>query len=278
VPSANQVDPYAVVGNPVSHSLSPRIHASFAEQTGQRISYRAIEIPIDRFARGISELQHQGFRGANVTVPFKRQAWELSDRLSARARDAGAVNTLSFQPDGNIVGDNTDGVGLLRDLVDNLRLGVENRNLLILGAGGAVRGVLGPILAQAPRKLTLANRTLEKAVGLARDFEHQGHIQIAAFDALKPGDFDLIINATSAGLSNETPPIATALLVNDPVCYDMMYNLQTATAFVRWALDGGATQVFDGLGMLVEQAAEAFMIWRDQRPATTELIRSLRQS
>ena len=276
--STDQVDDYAVVGNPVGHSLSPRIHGSFAEQTGQRISYRAIEIPLGSFASHIRELQRQGICGLNVTVPFKREAWELCDRLSTRASDAGAVNTLSLQPDGGVVGENTDGVGLVRDLLDNLHLEIAQKKLLVLGAGGAVRGVLGPILAQSPKILAIANRSQHKAVALAQDFSDRGNIQAVDYEALGSEKFDLIINGTAAGLSNQVPPIPKTLLHSDTVCYDMVYNIKATTAFVDWSLRGGASRAFDGLGMLVEQAAEAFSIWRGMRPDTTELIQSLRET
>ena len=274
---ADRIDHYAVVGNPVGHSLSPRIHRSFAEQTGQNISYRAIEIPIGSFASHIRKLQQQGICGLNVTVPFKREAWELCDRLSARAEDAGAVNTLSLQPDGKIVGENTDGVGLVRDLMDNLHLEIKQKNILVLGAGGAVRGVLGPILAHSPEILAIANRSQHKAVTLAQDFNDRGNIQAVDYEALGSEKFDLIINGTAAGLSNEVPPIPETLLHGDTVCYDMVYNIKAATAFVDWSLRGGASKAYDGLGMLVEQAAEAFLVWRGMRPDTTELIQSLRE-
>jgi shikimate dehydrogenase len=273
----DRVDHYAVVGNPVGHSLSPRIHGSFAEQTGQNISYRAIEIPLGSFTNYIRDLQQQGTCGLNVTVPFKREAWELCDRLSARAEDAGAVNTLSLQPDGNIVGENTDGVGLVRDLMDNLHLEIKQKKILVLGAGGAVRGVLGPILAQSPEILAIANRSQHKAVALAQDFSDHGNIQAVGYEELGSEKFDLIINGTAAGLSNQVPAIPETLLHGDTVCYDMVYNIKAATAFVDWSLRGGALHAFDGLGMLVEQAAEAFLVWRGVRPGTTELIQSLRE-
>jgi shikimate dehydrogenase len=271
-----QVDRYAVVGNPVAHSLSPRIHASFATQTGQNLSYEAIEIPIDAFERNIHNLQQQGYAGVNVTVPFKREAWELCDRLSVRAEDAGAVNTLSFTADAKIAGDNTDGVGLTRDLTNNLQVSIEQKKVLVLGAGGAVRGVLGPILELSPHSLTIANRTIGKAQALARDFGKHGDIQVVAYDAFECDTYDLIINGTAAGLSNEVPPIPDTVLGDDAVCYDMMYNINTATAFVDWASSRGVTQAFDGLGMLVEQAAAAFSIWRNVNPETQAVIESLR--
>jgi len=277
VPAPDQVDRYAVVGNPVAHSLSPRIHACFAAQTGQDLSYEAIEIPIGAFEQGIRNLQQQVYAGVNVTVPFKREAWEICDRLSARAENAGAVNTLIFTVDAKIAGDNTDGVGLTRDLINNLQVLIEQQKILVLGAGGAVRGVLGPILEQSPQSLTIANRTIEKATALARDFNKHGDIQVVAYDAFGSETYDLIINGTAAGLSNEVPPIPDTVLGDSVVCYDMMYNINAATAFVDWASSRGVAQAFDGLGMLVEQAAAAFSIWRGVNPETVAVIESLRQ-
>jgi shikimate dehydrogenase len=277
VTSADQVDRYAVVGNPVAHSLSPRIHASFAAQTAQKISYEAIEIPLNSFGNGIRELQQKGVSGVNVTVPFKREAWELCDHLSERAQDAGAVNTLSFLGDGSVTGDNTDGVGLTNDLVDNLGVAIERQKILLLGAGGAVRGVLGPVLAMSPERLTIANRTPQKAEALAQDFAQFGEIHALAYESLGSASYDLIINGTAAGLSNQVPPIADSVLSENTVCYDMMYSLSRATAFVDWVLSHGVKQAFDGRGMLVEQAAAAFHIWRGIYPRTAEVIRSLGQ-
>lgn len=269
---------YAVVGNPVSHSLSPRIHSAFAEQCGDALSYEAIELPVDGFTSGILELRRNGYLGLNVTVPFKRDAWDLCDQLSARAQTAGAVNTLQLQADGTTAGDNTDGVGLVRDLIDNLSVDIEDQQILILGAGGAVRGVLEPLLAQSPAALTIANRTLERAQALARDFSHFGKIQAVAYTQLSGNGYHLIINATAAGLSNQIPPIPPAALDPDGVCYDMMYNLNTATAFVDWSLSQGVHRCYDGLGMLVEQAAEAYALWRGHRPATAPVLSMLRGS
>ena len=271
------LDRYAVVGNPVAHSLSPRIHAEFARETGQAMSYEAIEIATDGFAAGIAALQQQGYRGVNVTVPFKREAWELCDELSARARIAGAVNTLVLQADGAIHGDNTDGVGLVRDLTHNLKINIPGQNLLLLGAGGAVRGVLEPLLALSPAQLTIANRSVDKARALARDFESFGKIEVLAYDQLKRQGYHLIINATAAGLSNQLPPISAAALDRGGVCYDMMYNLNAPTAFVEWSIEQGVQQSYDGLGMLIEQAAEAFRIWRGMRPDTSQLAAKLRR-
>jgi len=273
----DQVDRYAVVGNPVAHSLSPRIHASFAAQSGQHLSYEAIEIPLDLFAQEIRDLQQQGYSGVNVTVPFKREAWELCDHLTPRAQDAGAVNTLSFISDGSIAGDNTDGVGLTRDLVDNLGVAIEGQNILLLGAGGAVRGTLGPILALSPGRLSIANRTPQKAADLAQDFADFGKIHAITYETLGSTSYDLIINGTAAGLSNQVPPIRDSVLGENSVCYDMMYNISNTTAFVDWASSRGVKRAYDGRGMLVEQAAEAFHVWRSIHPRTVEIIRLLGQ-
>jgi shikimate dehydrogenase len=275
---SNRVDHYAVVGNPVAHSLSPRIHAEFARATGESLEYQAIEIATDAFVTGITGLQQRGFKGLNVTVPFKREAWELCNSLSSRARIAGAVNTLCLQPDGTIHGDNTDGLGLVRDLVDNLKIEIRQRNILILGAGGAVRGVLEPLLALSPARITLANRSVDKARSLALDFTSFGNIEVVAYNQIKCESYHLIINATAAGLSNQVPPVSAMVLEKADVCYDMMYNLKAPTAFVEWSIAHGISRSHDGLGMLVEQAAEAFRLWRGVRPATSLLLSSLRSS
>jgi len=271
-----QVARYAVVGNPITHSLSPQIHSSFAAQTGQALSYRAIELPLEGFAPGIRELQNRGFAGVNVTLPFKGEARDLCNSLSARAERAGAVNTISFETDGSIAGDNTDGLGLTRDLRDNLGIEIKQREILLLGAGGAVRGVLDPLLALSPARLTIANRTPAKASQLARDFTNRGIVEASAFDALGDRGFDLIINGTAAGLNDEVPAIPETVLQRHTVCYDMMYNVETATAFVGWARARGVARACDGLGMLVEQAAAAFEIWRGIKPDSATVIKSLR--
>ncbi len=275
---ATSLDHYAVVGHPISHSLSPQIHRQFAEQTKQALDYSAIELPEDGFRDGVRDLQQRGFRGLNVTLPFKREAWELCDRLSERARDAGAVNTLIFDDSGAVAGDNTDGIGLVRDLTTNLQLSLEARRILILGAGGAVRGVLGPLLEQSPRSITLANRTLAKAETMAVDFADHGRIEVRAFAELDDAPFDLIVNGTAAGIQGEVPPLPGTAIGSESVCYDMMYNVKRHTAFVDWALAQGAAQAHDGLGMLVEQAAAAFTLWRQVSPETTAVIHQLRQS
>ncbi len=274
--NADNNNRYAVVGNPVSHSLSPRIHQTFARQTDISLSYEAIELPEDNFEISIQGLQQQGYKGLNVTVPFKQKAWQLCDRRSPRAEDSGAVNTIIFLKDGNIAGDNTDGVGLTRDLVKNNRALIKRRRVLVLGAGGAVRGVIPSLLTLSPDNLTVANRTLEKAEQLARDFNAMGDINACAYEDLGREKFDLIINGTSAGLSHEIPPVPEEVLGINSICYDMMYSTGGPTAFVEWAQNLGASRAFDGLGMLVEQAAESFFIWHGIRVDSAEVIAELR--
>ncbi len=271
------INRYAVVGNPVSHSLSPAIHQAFAEQFNISLSYETIEIPTDDLVAGLHGLQQLGYKGLNVTVPFKLEAASICNRTSPRAKDAGAVNTIIFLGDGDIAGDNTDGVGLTRDLVNNHRALIKRRKILLLGAGGAVRGVLPSLLALSPENLTLANRTIEKAEQLADDFKDIGDIVTSTYKDLGRDKFDLIINGTSAGLDLEVPPLPDQVLGVNSICYDMMYNVHKATAFVEWAQNRGASRAIDGLGMLVEQAAESFYLWHRVRVDTTEVIASLRQ-
>ncbi|HEY5738946.1 MAG TPA: shikimate dehydrogenase [Gammaproteobacteria bacterium] len=274
--AAGAVARYAVVGNPISHSLSPRIHARFAEQTGQALSYQAIELDVDGFRSGVQDLQQQGYAGLNVTVPFKRDAWEICDRRSRLAEDAGAVNTLSLRPDGGISGDNTDGTGLVRDLETNLQCVLAGKRILLLGAGGAARGVIGPLLDLTPRSLVIANRTPARAVELVGIFTGRGEMHAAGFDELGDAHFELVINATAAGLTGELPPLPASCIDTGTICYDMMYDLAAPTAFVAWARSRGAALACDGLGMLVEQAAEAFFIWRGVRPNSADVIAMLR--
>ena len=266
---------YAVFGNPIHHSLSPRIHAQFARETGQDLSYEAILAPLDGFADCVTQFRQRGGLGANITVPFKEQAYALCSQRSARAELAGAVNTIKFDAD-HIWGDNTDGAGLVADLTRNLGVTLAGARILLLGAGGAARGVIGPLLDSAPAQLVVANRTASRAHALATHFSQQ-HTQYAVMscgiDQLTSG-FDLIINATSASLAGELPLIPAAIFTRDMLAYDMMYG-QTLTPFLRLAQQHGA-HIADGLGMLVEQAAEAFYIWRGVRPNTQTVIASLR--
>lgn len=273
---SSSVDRYAVIGNPVSHSLSPRIHQAFAEQCGQTVSYSAIEIAVEKFESDFLELLQQGLKGINVTLPFKERIWSYCDQRSQRAELAAAVNTLSFKENGEIVGDNTDGAGLIRDLTRNLGVLIAHRKILILGAGGAVRGVLEPLLKLEPESLTVVNRTVERAEKLTSDFDRIGEVRSCGYDQLNHQQFDVIINGTAAGLQNTVPPVPQSVLGTNSVCYDMMYNINGRTAFSEWAFQFGASRVFDGLGMLVEQAAESFSIWRGVRPKTDAIIASLR--
>lgn len=269
-------DKYAVIGHPVQHSKSPQIHTAFAEQTEQDLEYTAIEVPVEKLAESLQQLRDVlKLRGVNVTVPFKEQAFTLASSLSQRARQAGAVNTILFQDSSGFHGDNTDGVGLYRDLTDNHGLVLSERRILLLGAGGAARGVIAPLLADQPAELFIANRTAEKADALAGKFRDLGHINGGGFDQVT-GQYDLIINATAASLQGETPPIPASAIGAGTACYDMMYG-DSDTAFISWAKEHGVQLTMDGLGMLVEQAAESFYLWRGERPATLPVIAILRQ-
>lgn len=270
-------DLYAVVGHPISHSKSPRIHSLFAQQTEQALEYTAIQAPLDDFNGTVRTFFRQGGKGLNVTVPFKEQAWTLADHRTPRAEKAGAANTLFLDQEDALVADNTDGVGLVRDLTVNHGVALTGARILVLGAGGAVRGVLGPILAEHPASVTIANRTLARAEALVRLFDaDKGEAALAAcgFEQAT-GPFDLIINGTSASLQGDLPPVPASVIGGATVAYDMMYSLNVTT-FNQWALDQGAQQVFDGLGMLVEQAAESFNVWRGLRPRTAPVIEALR--
>jgi shikimate dehydrogenase len=269
------MDRYGVFGNPISHSKSPLIHRLFAEQTGEQLSYAALLAPVDDFPGFARAFFAGGGMGANVTLPFKEQAVVLADQLSERAFRAGAVNTLKKQDDGSLLGDNTDGAGLLRDLTLNAGLELCGQRILLLGAGGAARGVLQPLLGAAPQSLVIANRTVEKAEQLAREFADLGPVLASGYDWID-APVDLIINATSASLAGELPPLAASLIrPGHTRCYDMMYGREI-TPFNRWAVAHGALQVMDGLGMLVEQAAEAFFLWRGLRPQTAPVLQQLR--
>ncbi|MGV8842134.1 MAG: shikimate dehydrogenase [Pseudomonas sp.] len=269
------MDKYGVFGNPIAHSKSPLIHGLFAEQTGQALSYDTLLAPLDDFAAFARAFLREG-RGANVTVPFKEQAYALADQLTERARRAGAVNTLKTLADGTLLGDNTDGAGLVRDLTVNAGFALGGQRILLLGAGGAVRGVLEPLLAEQPAALVIANRTLANAERLVAQFADLGPLTASAFDALA-APFDLIINGTSASLAGEVPPLAAQLIQpGHTLCYDMMYSAEP-TAFNRWAAAHGAARTLDGLGMLAEQAAEAFYVWRGVRPATGPVLAELRR-
>ncbi|WP_346833308.1 shikimate dehydrogenase [Pseudomonas abietaniphila] len=268
-------DHYVVFGNPIAHSKSPLIHRLFAEQTGQALDYQTALAPLDDFTAFAKQFFVSGL-GANVTVPFKEEAYRLADQLTERGRRAGAVNTLARQADGSLLGDNTDGAGLVRDLTVNHGVTLKDKRVLLLGAGGAVRGALEPLLAEEPYVLVIANRTVEKAERLAQEFADIGPVLPAGYDWLEE-PVDIIINATSASLSGDVPPIAPSLIQpGETFCYDMMYAKEP-TAFCRWATEHKAGQAVDGLGMLVEQAAEAFFLWRGVRPDSAPVLAELRR-
>ena len=265
------IDRYAVFGHPIKHSKSPRIHKIFAEQTGQVLEYSAQEVPAEQFSAAATAFFAKGGKGLNCTIPLKELAWAYADVKTERAHTAKAVNALALQADGSILGDNTDGIGLVTDLMVNHAIMLSGSRILILGAGGASRGIIAPILEQSVHSIVIANRTVDKAINLAAEFLLKGLITGCGFNDLKNRQFDLIINATSTSLSGQLPPLPEALLAINGVCYDLAYSNER-TAFVRWGLENHALKSLDGLGMLVEQAAEAFFIWRGIRPKTGPVI------
>lgn len=267
-------DRYAVFGSPIQHSKSPRIHQLFAEQTRQSLEYIAQEVPAERFKESVNTFFLNGGKGINCTLPLKELAWAYADYSSERAELSKAVNTLVLEDDGSIMGDNTDGCGLIADLTINHGVRLKNSRILLLGAGGACRGILAPLLEQSPHQLIMANRTRQKAVDLAVEFSMFGEIEGCGYTNLKGQQFDLIINATSASLYDELPPLEERSLAEDGVCYDLAYG-NRPTAFVRWGVKHKAKKSLDGLGMLVEQAAEAFFLWRKVRPKTSPVIEKL---
>ena len=268
-------DKYCVIGNPIAHSKSPQIHAAYALQTGQDLSYERCLAPPDGFEVTVRRLVADGYRGANVTVPFKLEAARLATRLAPRAQAAGAVNTLIFA-DGEIVGDNTDGPGLVADIVRNAGVLLGDKRILLLGAGGAARGALLPLLTQNPRQIVIANRTLATAQQLVADFaSHADRLAVSGFADVE-GSFDVVINATSASLAADVPPVPEAIFGPGVLALDMMYGKEP-TVFMAYAARQGAA-VRDGLGMLVEQAAEAFLLWRGVRPETDAVLAAMRQA
>ena len=269
-------DFYAVIGNPIEHSKSPVIHHAFAQLTHQDIQYERVLAPLDDFAHTVHGLIAQGFKGANVTVPFKLEAFAMANRLTERAQDAGAVNTLIFDAQG-IIGDNTDGIGLVRDITKNIGVSFSGKRVLLIGAGGASEGVLHPILAAQPELLIITNRTLDKALNMVKRVEARGellYVSAYAFDDLHGQQFDIVINATSAGLSDSQLPLPSGIFASNALAYDMMYG--RITPFMTFAKQQGAI-VFDGLGMLIEQAAEAFFVWRGVHPPTAPVIEMFKQ-
>lgn len=268
-------DRYAVIGNPIEHSKSPLIHRAFAEQTGMDLTYERLLGRLDGFDKDVRKFFAGGGRGLNVTVPFKEQAWALADERTPRAGSAGAVNTLVPLDAGRLRGDNTDGAGLVRDLSVNHGYLLSGCRILLLGAGGASKGVVRPLLECGPEQLVIANRTAEKARRLAATLQSLGPVRGCGLDELEGDRFDLIINGTAAGLQGEVPPLPSGILTAGGWTYDMVYASEP-TAFVRWGQRHRAGKALDGLGMLVEQAAESFLLWRGVRPDTAPVIASLR--
>jgi shikimate dehydrogenase len=264
-------DRYALMGHPVSHSWSPFIHGLFARATHQSMQYRLIDVPPERFRAEALQFFVDGGRGLNITVPHKRAAAELVNELTPRAGEAGAVNTIHQRRSGELIGDNTDGVGLVTDLEANLGLRLSGLRILLLGAGGATRGVLGPLLARRPALVAIANRTVGRAEELVREFEGRGTLAASGFEGVEATPFDLVVNGTSASLEGTMPPVAPAAVGATTVCYDMAYA-KGDTPFTRWARERGARAAHKGWGMLVEQAAEAFQIWRGIRPQTRPVL------
>ena len=267
-------DRYAVIGNPVAHSKSPQIHAAFAHQTGQDLVYERLLAQTDAFIASANAFRAGGGRGLNVTLPFKGEAFRYAGRLSERARAAQAVNTLKFEGDA-IIGDNTDGAGLVNDFVRNLGRTFAGSRVLVLGAGGAARGVIGPLFEQRPAQLLIANRTPGKAQLLAQSFH--GDVEAGTYAALAGRQFDIVVNATSASLAGELPPLPQGVFARGALAYDMMYGMGE-TPFLAFARGEGAATLADGLGMLVEQAAESFFIWRGLRPDGAPVLKLLRQA
>ena len=264
---------YVVFGNPIQHSKSPRIHQLFAEQTAISHPYDRFCAPVDGFQQAIEDFFVRDGAGANVTLPFKQQAYELCDELTERAALAGAVNTLKKLDDGRLLGDNTDGIGLLSDL-QRLRMIQENDRILLIGAGGAARGVILPLL-HFGCDITITNRTYTKAAELADAFQGYGRIHSLSIDQLDGNQFDLIINATSSGVSGDVPNVPTQLIHEQTRCYDMFYQVGD-TPFLQWCRQHGASQIADGLGMLVGQAAHSFMLWHGVMPETAPVIAQLK--
>ncbi len=268
------IDRYAVMGYPVAHSRSPVIHRLFAVQTGQNLQYELLEVAPDKLESAINQFNRTGGKGLNITLPHKSEVTRFVDDMSERASTAGAVNTLVFRDD-QIFGDNTDGVGLMRDLQENLEIELEGANILILGAGGSTRGIVSPLLDAKPESIVIANRTMDKAQALAQVFSAQGPVTAVSFKNVRtPPDFDLIINATSAGVKGETPPYPVEAISEKTICYDLSYSMRT-TPFASWAKEHGAAKSYMGWGMLVEQAAESFYLWRDVRPNTTAVLKQI---
>jgi len=273
VTQKGKLERYAVFGSPIKHSKSPFIHAAFAAQTSQAIEYTAKEIALESFEKEVTAFFASGGKGLNITVPFKERAWAVAQEHSFTAKQSGAANTLYMNESGKLCADNTDGVGLLRDIIVNLHGTIAHKKILLVGAGGAVRGVLPNLLAEGPAGITIVNRTAEKAKQLAQSVGEG--VTACTYEDLADKTFDWVINGTSVGLRGGVPPLPKTIFNKDTCCYDMVYGVGD-TAFQTWAKQHGAAQAYDGLGMLVEQAAASFFIWRGIKPDTVEVTAHLR--
>lgn len=267
-------DLYAVIGNPIAHSKSPLIHAAFAQQTHQSMQYTAILSAVDSFKNTLADFQRQGGKGLNITVPFKLEAYQLATHLTERAAIAQAVNTLTFERN-EILGDNTDGVGLVRDIECNLGIPIATKRILLMGAGGAARGVILPLLELQPSRLAIVNRTPQKADALKQQFIAHGNILAGDYTSVSHQHFDIIINATSSSLNDALPELSPSAFAHTILAYDMMYGIEP-TRFLKFARQNGVQRIADGIGMLVEQAAESFFVWRGIRPQTKPVIAMLK--
>ena len=265
---------YAVIGNPIHHSLSPTIHAQFSKQTGLSMSYEKILAPLDGFTAAVNNFVSSGALGFNITIPFKIEAYDLVDDCTLNAKTSGAVNTIKVE-NGTLYGENTDGIGLVNDLCNNLQQTIKGKDILILGAGGATQGILLPLLECQPERILVANRTKTKSLKLANNYSEYGKVCGFGLDQIKAKPVDIIINATSASLDGKMPEIPSGVATG-ALCYDLMYGRQTP--FMEWSRENSALEVSDGLGMLVEQAASAFAFWHDITPETKEVIKSLRET
>ena len=272
----SSVSNYAVFGNPIKHSKSPLIHSLFAKQTGVALHYQSIEVPADKFDDYVSLFVSQGGLGLNITVPFKEQAYSFCGALTERAELCGSVNTIRFDKELNSFGDTTDGQGFINDLRINHQIDVKGKTILILGAGGSVKAILESICNQRPYKIVIANRTVSRAEQLADKFSGLCNVTACSYSDIEIGPFELIVNGTSLSLIGELPAISQSIVDENTFCYDLMYS-STSTVFMRWAFESGAAKVMDGLGMLVEQAAESFLIWHGVKPETTTMINALRK-
>lgn len=270
------MDRYAVIGNPIEHSLSPEIHTAFAKQTGEALTYEKILSPVDDFEKTINELRRNNGKGASVTLPFKLAAFNLADEHSDLAATAQAANTLVFRDDDSIYADNTDGTGLIQDITHNHHYCLRQKRILIIGAGGATQNIMGALLNQAPSSITLANRTPEKAARIAEQFSLHGNVKGCGLDTINEGPYDVMINASSAGLTGNFPDLPLSLIGEHSFCYDLVFNKNT-TAFLQWAKPANPEHSIDGLGMLVEQAAAAFYLWRGVYPDTQAVIKNLQK-